>query len=97
FAMGDTYCEALKWITKERLRQQLSWIRLTTHQIKQLARLAVEQIVPVFSHQILLSSARYRYIQRKLIRIVERTMTALTQHANVSHFKPIAFEASFGP
>lgn len=97
FAMGDLFHEALKWITEETHRQQLSWIRLTTKQIKQLARQAVEQIVPVFSHQILLSSARYRYIQRKLIRIVERTMTALTQHAHVSHFKPIAIEASFGP
>ncbi|MFK5710051.1 helicase-exonuclease AddAB subunit AddB [Lysinibacillus boronitolerans] len=97
FAMGDLFHEALKWITEETHRQQISWIRLTTKQIKQLARQAVEQIVPVFSHQILLSSARYRYIQRKLIRIVERTMAALTQHAHVSHFKPIAIEASFGP
>ncbi|MEK5230835.1 helicase-exonuclease AddAB subunit AddB [Lysinibacillus sp. FSL K6-0232] len=97
FAIGDLFHEALKWITEETHRQQLSWIRLTKQQIQQLARQAVEQIVPVFSHQILLSSARYRYIQRKLIRIVERTMTALTQHANVSHFKPIAIEASFGP
>jgi len=97
FAMGDLFHEALKWITEETHRLQLSWIRLTKQQIKQLARQAVEQIVPVFSHQILLSSARYRYIQRKLIRIVERTMMALTQHANVSHFKPIAIEASFGP
>lgn len=97
FAMGDLFHEALKWITEETHRQQLSWIRLTKQQIQQLARQAVEQIVPVFSHQILLSSARYRYIQRKLIRIVERTMMALTQHANVSHFKPIAIEASFGP
>ncbi|MFJ7668100.1 helicase-exonuclease AddAB subunit AddB [Lysinibacillus sp. NPDC097195] len=97
FAMGDLFHEALKWITEETHRLQLSWIRLTKQQIQQLARQAVEQIVPVFSHQILLSSARYRYIQRKLIRIVERTMMALTQHANVSHFKPIAIEASFGP
>ncbi|MFJ7735935.1 helicase-exonuclease AddAB subunit AddB [Lysinibacillus sp. NPDC097287] len=97
FAMGDLFHEALKWITEETQRQQISWIRLTKQQIQQLSRQAVEQIVPVFSHQILLSSARYRYIQRKLIRIVERTMTALSQHANVSHFKPIAIEASFGP
>ena len=97
FAMGDLFHEALKWITEETQRLQISWIRLTKQQIQQLARQAVEQIVPVFSHQILLSSARYRYIQRKLIRIVERTMMALSQHANVSHFKPIAIEASFGP
>ena len=46
--MGDLFHEALKWITEETHRQQLSWIRLTTRQIKQLARQAVEQIVPVF-------------------------------------------------
>ncbi|GLC87763.1 helicase-exonuclease AddAB subunit AddB [Lysinibacillus piscis] len=97
FAMGDLFHEALKWITEETHRQQLAWNRLTQVQIKQLARQAVEQIVPVFSHQILASSARYRYIQRKLIHIVERTMMALVQHAHVSHFKPIAIEASFGP
>lgn len=97
FAMGDLFHEALKWISEETARQNILWIRLTKQQCAQLARQAVEQIVPVFSNQILQSNARYRYIQRKLIRIVERTMIALSQHANVSHFKPIAIEASFGP
>lgn len=97
FAMGDLFHEALKWITLETDRLQLQWNRLTKAQCSQLARQAVEQIVPVFSHQILLSSARYRYIQRKLIRIVERTMMALSQHAKSSFFKPVAIEAAFGP
>lgn len=97
FAMGDLFHEALKWITLETKRLNLQWNRLTRTQCSQLARQAVEQIVPVFSHQILLSSARYRYIQRKLIRIVERTMIALSQHAKLSFFKPIAIEAAFGP
>ncbi len=97
FAMGDLFHEALKWITLETKRLNLQWNRLTRAQCSQLARQAVEQIVPVFSHQILLSSARYRYIQRKLIRIVERTMMALAQHAKLSFFKPIAIEAAFGP
>ncbi|TSI04254.1 helicase-exonuclease AddAB subunit AddB [Lysinibacillus sp. BW-2-10] len=97
FAVGDLFHEALKWITKETERLNLQWNRLTRTQCAQLARQAVESIVPVFSHQILLSSARYRYIQKKLIRIVERTMMALSQHAKASFFKPIAIEAAFGP
>ncbi|RHW39886.1 helicase-exonuclease AddAB subunit AddB [Lysinibacillus yapensis] len=97
FAMGDLFHEALKWITLETERLNLQWNRLTRAQCSQLARQAVEYIVPVFSHQILLSSARYRYIQRKLVRIVERTMMALSQHAKSSFFKPIAIEAAFGP
>lgn len=97
FAMGDLFHEALKWITLETERLNLQWNRLTKVQCSQLARQAVEHIVPVFSHQILLSTARYRYIQRKLIRIVERTMMALSQHAKQSFFKPVAIEAAFGP
>ena len=97
FAIGDLFHEALKWIAEETERLGILWIRLTKQQCADLARQAIEQIVPVFSHQILQSSARYRYIQRKLIRIVERTMIVLSQHANVSHFKPIAIEAAFGP
>nr|WP_106783804.1 helicase-exonuclease AddAB subunit AddB [Lysinibacillus timonensis] len=97
FAMGDLFHEALKWISNETTKQNILWNKLSRQQCAQLARQAVEHIVPVFSHQILLSSARYRYIQHKLIRIVERTMIALSQQAKSSHFKPIAIEASFGP
>lgn len=97
FAMGDLFHEALRWITEETNRQNIQWNRLTPKECAALAKMAVEKIVPVFSHQILLSSARYRYIQKKLVRIVERTLIALTQHSKVSHFKPLAIEASFGP
>lgn len=97
FEMGDLFHEALKWISKETSRLNLPWNKLTKEQCAHLAREAVEQIVPAFSHQILLSSSRYRYIQRKLMHIVEKTMVALSQHAKNSTFKPIAVEASFGP
>ena len=97
FAMGDLFHEALKWISIETKKHNILWNKLTREQCVQLARRAVEHIVPVFSHQILLSSARYRYIQHKLIRIVEKTMIALSHQAKSSHFKPIAIEASFGP
>ncbi|HWL22658.1 MAG TPA: helicase-exonuclease AddAB subunit AddB [Ureibacillus sp.] len=97
FAMGDLFHEALKWISLETNKHNIQWNKLSKAQCAQLARQAVEHIVPVFSHQILLSSARYRYIQQKLIRIVEKTMIALSHQAKSSHFKPIAIEASFGP
>lgn len=96
FAIGDLFHEALKWISIETKQRNIFWNKLTREQCAHLARQAVEHIVPVFSHQILLSSARYRYIQHKLIRIVERTMIALSHQAKSSHFKPIAIEASFG-
>lgn len=97
FEMGDLFHEALKWISMETDRLNLRLNRLTREQCAHLAREAVERIVPTFSHQILLSSSRYRYIQRKLMRIVENTMIALSQHAKNATFKPVAVEASFGP
>ncbi|NLY80044.1 MAG: helicase-exonuclease AddAB subunit AddB, partial [Lysinibacillus sp.] len=97
FEMGDLFHEALKWISMETNRLNLRWNKLTREQCALLAREAVERIVPTFSHQILLSSSRYRYIQRKLIHIVEKTMLALSQHAKNSTLKPIVVEASLGP
>ncbi|TQE91387.1 helicase-exonuclease AddAB subunit AddB [Ureibacillus terrenus] len=97
FEMGDLFHAALKWISMETKRLDLPWNKLSREQCAQLARDAVEHIVPAFSHQILLSSARYRYIQRKLTRIIEKTMIALSHHAKNSFFKPIAVEAAFGP
>lgn len=97
FAIGDLFHEAFKWITVKTNEEKLYWNRLSFTDCQKLAKEAVEQIVPVFSSQILLSTARYRYIQRKLIKIIERTLYALAQHARVSQFKPIAIEASFGP
>lgn len=96
FAIGDLFHAAMKWITEETERLGIQWNRLTNEQCHLLTKQALEEIVPVFSHQILLSSARYRYIQKKLIHIVERTMQALTNHAQKSHFKTIAFEQGFG-
>ena len=96
FAMGDLFHAAMKWITEETERLGVQWNRLTNEQCRLLTKQAIEEIVPVFSHQILLSSARYRYIQKKLMHIVERTMLALTYHAQKSHFKTIAFEQGFG-
>nr|WP_272508289.1 helicase-exonuclease AddAB subunit AddB [Paenisporosarcina quisquiliarum] len=96
-AIGDLFHAALKWIADETKRLGLSWSQLSTTQAWELARQAVEEISPYFVHQILLSSKRYRYIQRKLVQILQRTMTTLRDHASVSTFVPIAIEAGFGP
>lgn len=96
-AIGDLFHAALKWISDETQRLHLSWAQLTTKQAWALAKQAVDEISPYFVHQILLSTRRYQYIQRKLVQIVQRTMTTLRDHASVSTFSPIAIEAGFGP
>jgi len=96
-AIGDLFHASLKWIADETQRLGLTWAQLSTTQAWELARQAVDAISPHFVHQILLSSRRYQYIQRKLVQILQRTMTTLRDHASVSTFAPIAIEAGFGP
>ncbi|MGG0658260.1 helicase-exonuclease AddAB subunit AddB [Rummeliibacillus pycnus] len=95
--IGDLFHAALKWIGEETDRLNITWAQLSNEQCAILAKKAVEAISPLLYHQILLSTARYRYIQRKLTYIIQRTMQSLSQHARVSGFKPIAVEAAFGP
>ncbi|PUB17876.1 helicase-exonuclease AddAB subunit AddB [Paenisporosarcina sp. OV554] len=96
-AIGDLFHAALKWIADETKQLGISWAQLSTTHAWELARQAVEEISPHFVHQILMSSKRYYYIQRKLVQILQRTMTTLRDHASVSSFVPIAIEAGFGP
>ncbi len=96
-AMGDLFHAALKWISDETKRLNVTWGELTREQCLRLAREAVGYIVPVFVHQLLLSTNRYRYIQRKLEQIVGNTLIAMSKHAKGSNFVPIAIEAGFGP
>ncbi|GGA18209.1 helicase-exonuclease AddAB subunit AddB [Psychrobacillus lasiicapitis] len=96
-AIGDLFHAALKWIADETARLGLTWAQLSKEQCAGLAKQAVDQIVPVFVHQLLLSTNRYRYIQRKLEQIVASTLFALSKHSQVSTFVPIAIEAGFGP
>ena len=96
-AMGDLFHAALKWISDETNRLNITWAELSKKQCMQLAKQAVDHIVPIFVHQLLLSTNRYRYIQRKLEQIVANTLIAMSKHANASTFVPIAIEAGFGP
>ncbi|ETT87833.1 helicase-exonuclease AddAB subunit AddB [Viridibacillus sp. FSL R5-0477] len=95
--IGDLFHAALKWISEETHEKNIKWGQLTPEQCADLAKRAVDKISPLLYHQILMSTSRYRYIQRKLTLIVQRTMLSLSQHARVSNFKPIALEAAFGP
>ncbi|MBQ0139317.1 MAG: helicase-exonuclease AddAB subunit AddB, partial [Kurthia sp.] len=95
--IGDLFHEALKYISKETSRLNLNWGQLSIEQCKQLSEEAVQYVVPMLYHQILLSTARYQYILRKLTMIVQRTMQSMRHHARNSGFSPIAIEAGFGP
>lgn len=91
FAMGDLFHEALRTILTSTDGPPANYIECL-HK----ARETIEPLVGIFSYRILESNARYTYIKEKLIRVVARTLFALTEHAKVSKFTPIVHEKPFG-
>src|SRR5699024_11625714 len=51
---------------------------------------------PIMQHQILTSSHRYKYLQRKLSSIIARTTYILSEQARLSGFSPVGMELAFG-
>lgn len=95
-AMGDLFHAAIKWISDEVSRLDVSWSSLSSKDCRELAKQAVEQLSPYFVNHILISSHRYRYIQHKLEAIIRQTAFMLSKHAKVTGFRPVALEVGFG-
>ncbi|WP_033540930.1 helicase-exonuclease AddAB subunit AddB [Planococcus sp. CAU13] len=95
-AMGDLFHAAIKWISDEVSRLDVSWSSLSEKDCRKLAKQAVEQLSPYFVNHILISSHRYRYIQHKLEAIIRQTAFTLSRHAKVTGFRPVALEVGFG-
>ena len=95
--IGDLFHAVLKWVSDELKRLNKSWQNVTKEQSWAFARQAVEEITPYFFNKILLSTNRYRYIQRKLIQIVQRTILTMATQATRSSFSTVAVEQGFGP
>ena len=97
FTIGDLFHEVLRRVTLHIQQHNLQWRQLTRAQLSDMAERTMQQVAPLLSHEILLSSSRMRYIEAKLLRVIKRTLFALQAHASVSDFAPLAIEAAFGP
>lgn len=94
--LGQFFHAALK-IFVERLKEQnIDWGQLTRQQGLALTGEIVAELAPKLQNEILLSTARYRYLIRKLQRTLERAIFTLTEHAKRGSFRPLAVELSFG-
>ncbi len=97
YTIGDLFHEVLSYVAKHVEQQQLSWSALSKAALDELATTAMAQMAPLLAHNILRSSARYQYIETKLLRVIKRTLHAIGEQAKYSAFTPIAIEAAFGP
>lgn len=95
--IGELFHAALKTISEMVNEQNLTWAQLTKEQCERLAKQAVAALAPRLQNEILLSSERHQYIQRKLEQIITRASYVLTEHAKSSGFVPLELELAFGP
>lgn len=94
--MGEFFHAALKGFGDLLQRQSVDWGALTPDQCKQLTAEVVEELAPQLHSEILLSTARYRHISRKLQRTLDRAVLMLAEHARRSSFRPVGLEMGFG-
>lgn len=93
---GQFLHAALKLFAEHLQERGLDWGRLGRSQCRELAGEVVDLLAPRLQSEILLSSARYRYLTGKLKRIVQRSALVLAEHAKRGSFRPVGLELAFG-
>ncbi|WP_217585964.1 helicase-exonuclease AddAB subunit AddB [Lentibacillus saliphilus] len=94
--IGQLFHEALKKITEWVQGEGRHFKDLTREETGKYAERAVTELAPVLQHQILHSSNRYLYIQKKLRDVIARATHVLSEQARYSDFSPVGLELGFG-
>lgn len=94
--IGQLFHEALKTITEWIQQENKDFSQLTKKDTDHYANQAMSQLGPVLQNQILRSSNRYLYIQRKLEEVIARAAFTLSEQARKSNFSPVGLELGFG-
>jgi len=95
--IGELFHATIKTMTETLLKENKQWADLSKEECEALAVEQVERIAPRLQREILLSSARYRYLRRKMRDVVTRVALALNRQAKASGFSPVGIELPFGP
>lgn len=69
---------------------------LDTRQTMELVGKITDRLIPQLQNELLLSNARYRFLNRKLKQIVLRAVKVLQEHERRGTFRPLGVEFSFG-
>lgn len=95
--MGEFFHALLRDFAAQLQERGLDWGKLTKEESWALVSELAEQLAPQLQNEILLSSARYRYLTHKLKRTVHHAVRVLKEHARLGRFIPIQLEVRFGP
>ncbi|MHA6251665.1 helicase-exonuclease AddAB subunit AddB [Oceanobacillus sp. CAU 1775] len=94
--IGQLFHEALRVITEWVQHEGRDFSQLTQKDSSAYANRAIGTLAPILQHQILHSSNRYKYIQKKLQEIIARATFILSEQARQSNFSPVGLELGFG-
>ncbi|SDH43869.1 helicase-exonuclease AddAB subunit AddB [Alteribacillus bidgolensis] len=95
--IGQLFHAALKDMTEVIKNEGKDWGELSPKECRQIAKECVAVLVPKIQREILLSTNRYKYLQKKLEDTVGRASEMLSKQAKVSGFSPYGLELGFGP
>jgi len=90
--LGQFFHAALKLFGERVKSKKLTWGQLSDEECKVLSSEVVDLLVPRLQNEILLSSARRRYLTGKLRRIVQRATQTLCEHSRRGQFQPVGLE-----
>lgn len=93
--MGNLFHQSLDLCFETIKNKGLNLARLSEEERKELVTECVTSTAQDYGNTILHSSSRNAYLIRRLSRITERTMWALSEQLRKGEFKPAAFEVSF--
>ncbi len=94
--MGQFFHAALKMFAQRLKERGIDWGQIGPDECNKLVAQVVDELAPRLQSEILLSSARHRYLTGKLKRVVQRSALVLTEHARRGAFRPVGLELSFG-
>ena len=94
--MGTFYHAALRLFVEQLMTEGIDWSTLASAEAQARMGKIVDKLVPRLHGEILLSSARMRYLAEMLKETLAVTVAGLTEHAHRSRFQSVAVEASFG-
>lgn len=95
--LGRFFHAALKLFGDRVRLQGLDWGDLSREQCREITVEVVELLAPRLQSEILLNTARRRYLTGKLRRIVQRAALVLAEHSRRGRFRPVGLELAFGP
>lgn len=95
--LGQFFHAALKLFGDQVREMGISWGQLDREQCRALAGDVVDKLAPRLQSEILLSTARRRYLTGKLKKTVQQTALVLSEHSRRGSFQPVGLELAFGP